>query len=87
MAEVVGRHDGLVTVGSVPPPRAGAVDVPVGACVVDEEVDVGKLLQDFPGEPLDVGLRGQVERERVDLGVARYADDVVLGSLTLAVRR
>ena len=83
MAEVVGRHDGLVTVGRVPPPRTGAMDVPVSARVVDEEVDLWKLLQNFLSESLDVGLRGQVQRERVDLGIARRADDVVLGSLAL----
>ena len=87
MAEVVGRHDGLVTVGRVPPPGARAVDVPVSARVVDEEVDLGKLLQNFPGESLDVGLRGQVQRERVNVGVTRCAYDVVLGGLALAVRR
>ena len=86
MAEVVGRHDSLVSVGGVPPPRAGAVDIPMSAGVVDEEVNVGKLMKDFPGEPLDVGLRGQVEGERVDLGVARCADNVILGSFALAVK-
>ena len=84
MSEVICGHDGLVAVGCVPPPHR--LDVPVGARVVDEEVNVGELLQNFPGEFLDVGLRGQVERERVDLGVARYTNDVVLGSFTLPRR-
>ena len=57
VAEVVGRHDGLVTVGSVPPPRAGAVNVPVGARVVDEEVDLLKLGVDLFGKAFDVLLR------------------------------
>ena len=86
MPEVVCGHDGLVAVGGVPPPHR--LDVPVRARVVDEDVDAARELpQDLPGEPLDVGLRGQVERERVDPGVARRADDLLLGCLALRVTR
>ena len=84
MSEVVGGHDGLVAVGGVPPPHR--LDVPVRARVVDEHVDFRELPQDLPGEALDVGLRGQVERERVDPGVARRADDLLLGCLALGVK-
>ena len=83
VAQVVGGHDGLVAVGSVPLPRAGAVNVSVSPRVVDEEVDLGKLLQHFPGESLDVGLGGQVQRERVDLGVAGCHHDGVFRRLAL----
>ena len=84
MSEVVCGHDGLVAVGGVPPPHR--LDVPVRARVVDEHVDFRELPQDLPGEALDVGLRGQVERERVDPGVARRADDLLLGCLALGVK-